>query len=96
MKKKIRRWIVNALLLPLDCFVAAILWQYPGLTISSRCGVAQITDEPGWKGKALRYLASWLDRLDENHCRDAIAGDIKRASRTVIYLSEVLDDTPRH
>lgn len=89
-KRNARRWAVNAVLLPVDCFVAAVLWQYPGLTISSRCGVAQITGEAGWKGDALRTLGGWLDKIDPNHCREAMEADIRRAGRTAIYLNEHL------
>ncbi len=84
--KRVRRWIVNALLLPFDYFVAGIFWMRPGITISSRCGMAVLSGEPGWKGDAMRKLASWLDKIDPDHCVNAIDGDIGRLRKSLTVL----------
>jgi len=83
---RVRRWIVNALLLPLDYFVSGFLYQTPGMTISSRCGFALLSSEGGWKNRCLRALGRGLNRIDDGHCFGAIHGDIARVERTLDRL----------
>ncbi len=90
--RKARRWAVNALLLPLDYFWAGVFWMNAGMTISSRCGIAMLTGESGWKGTVLQRLGRALNRLDPNHCIDAIDGDLARIERTRQKLEPFADD----
>lgn len=86
MSNRVLRWVVNAILLPLDYFVSGWFWQHPGMTISSRCGMAMLSDDPSWKNRALKALGRWLNTIDPGHCFGAIAGDIERTERTLRRL----------
>ena len=65
------------------------------MTISSRCGLAMLGDEPGWKGSALRLLGRGLNAIDTDHCFGAIQGDLARIERTVKRL-QLRNDHIRH
>lgn len=80
--KKMKRWIVSAVLLPLDYFGSGILWQLPGMTISARCGIAQKSGERGVRASCLRGLGALLDKIDPGHCARAIDGDLTRIAHT--------------
>lgn len=81
-KRKVWWWVVNAVLLPVDYLVAGFAWQYAGMTISARCGVAQVSGEKGVRAWLLRLLGRGLDRLDPGHCAGAVRGDLARIERT--------------
>jgi hypothetical protein len=62
-----------------DQFVAALLWRQPGLTISSKCGLAMRHTEPGLSNRAKRWLGRILNWIDTDHCEKAIVTDIRHA-----------------
>ena len=64
----IKRWFVNVLL-GIDQLVNTIAGGDPHETISSRAGKK---DGKHWLATALCWM---LDKVDNNHCRDAIEHD---------------------
>lgn len=82
MKREIWGWIIRYVLLTVDYAVSGFFWGLPGMTISARCGIAQLSGETGLRAKVLRKLGAWLDKLEPGHCQGAIAGDLLRIART--------------
>lgn len=83
-------WFVRYVLLTLDYFVSGFFWGLPGMTISARCGIAQLSGERGLRATLLRVLGAGLDRLDPGHCVGAISGDLERIRHTRERLESVL------
>lgn len=86
--KRVLNWIMQAILLPLDYFASGVLWQYPGMTISSRCGEELNRPQPGVKHTLLRALGRVLNWLQAGHCQGAIINDLARLARTQKRLEE--------
>lgn len=71
-------------LLYLDILAGSLLWRDPGMTISTRCGLA--LREPSKHNAPWRWLGRALNWLQKDHCEQAIQGDILRAQQTVNFL----------
>jgi len=69
------RWIMNVLI-SLDQLGNSIIWGDPDETISSRLG--RVEQKFGgaipWTRPVAKFTAWWLNRIDKDHCRDAIEG----------------------
>jgi hypothetical protein len=80
----------HTLLIALDQFAAAIIFNRPDLTISTLCWLVR----PGntdkdlklyvWQRWALVKLGPILDKIQANHCEQAKDGDRHRAWGTLI------------
>jgi len=77
----IRKYLVNVLI-GIDQLVNAILMGDPDETISSRMGKLIRANRARWY---VRWLAWILDKIDPNHCIDAIEED---EGKDAIYDNE--------
>ena len=84
---------IHGILVGIDDAVAAVLFNgQDDITISTRCGMALIDEEMGWKSSqgledaTLIALADGLNDLEKNHCFGAIVGDISRAREALATL----------
>ena len=80
--KRVGHWVLRYVLLTLDYAVSGFFWGLPGMTISARCGIAQKSGERGFRAGCLRALGALLDKIDANHCVDAIDHDLERIAHT--------------
>ena len=76
-------------LLYLDIFIGSLAARDPDVTISSYCGLALRANPPssGFWPKVARGLGRCLNAISNNHCNNAIAGDIARAQNAIKRLS---------
>lgn len=65
-------YILN-ILIALDCLLNALLFGDPQETISSRIG--KMVYHYNVKSKPILWLVWILDKIDPNHCKDAIEWD---------------------
>lgn len=79
------RYLLN-LLLALDILGSALLNGMPGETLSGRAGSAQ--REGKLRGRIFAPMINAI-MLNPNHCRDAIAGDMRRAAAVIADDSRV-------
>ena len=87
------RWF-KAVMIGVDDTGAAIVFRdQTDLTISARCGMAEIDQMRGTvtlsdeEMDALLNLAGVLNRIQAHHCRGAILGDIARAQAVIDKLT---------
>lgn len=81
----------HTVLIGLDQFAAAVIFNRPDLTISTMCwmvmeGQAFDLKLSGWQIAILAWLGPKLDRMQANHCAEAKDGDIARAQQTLKAL----------
>lgn len=74
-------------LLYLDVFVGSLAARDPDVTISSYCGLALRSPQPGFWQAVARGLGRILNWLVKDHCTLAIQNDIKRAQEAIAKLS---------
>lgn len=79
--------LLNTLIDLDDAAAALVLQEIPGVTVSSRCGMAVLDHEAGVRGDVLEHIATALDDIQRGHCFAALLGDLARA-RAVIHLLE--------
>lgn len=84
----------HTLLIALDQFAAAVVFNRPDLTISTMCwmvmeGQAFDLKLSGWQIAILRRLGPMLDKVQTDHCVQAKDGDIARAQQTLKALGVV-------
>jgi hypothetical protein len=84
------------LLIALDQFGAAVIFNHPDLTISTLCRIVQLADDrvedfparleslrlSRWQLRFLRWLAPKLDQVQSSHCELSRRGDLQRADST--------------
>lgn len=79
----------HTLLLALDRFGAALLFNEPDITISSLCWIyrkapvtlCELKLSP-WQAAALRVIGNGLERFWPGHCVSARAGDLDTSARS--------------
>lgn len=81
----------HTLLIALDQFAAAVIFNRPDLTISAMCwmvssGHAESLKLYGWQRAFLAGLAPVLDRIQAQHCLKAAFGDWDRSISTLSSL----------
>lgn len=86
---------VYSILIALDDFGAALLFNRNDCTISSLCRLAQLDKLAplklsAWQVSFLKRLAPMLDRMQANHCEIARLEDIRRGNA----MAELLDVVP--
>jgi hypothetical protein len=83
-----RTWL-QFLLIAFDDFGAVVLFNRPGITISSLCSIAMAGQDAPLKLWAWqRSLLLWLGaRLGHAHCDAAALADIERARAVIGYLT---------
>jgi hypothetical protein len=62
------RYIFN-LLISIDQLANTLLGGDPDMTISRRMGLWKVAG--GWRYLVARFVCSYLNQIDENHCEDA-------------------------
>lgn len=72
-------------LIALDAGVNRVLGGYADMTISARAYTGRADGKRGWK-----LLADALDRIQPNHCYNALVSDIDRALAAARDLSRYL------
>lgn len=104
MKAAVQAWLAGVwqrildVLIGVDDAAAALVFSdQTDLTISARCGMAQLdvlrgtVTLPAAEMSGLLELGAGLDRLQAHHCRGAILGDIARAQRVLAELQPYAD-----
>lgn len=90
----------HTLLIGLDQFAAAVIFNRPDLTISTLCylvmaGQAWDVKLSRWQIWLLSRLGPALDWIQAGHCKQAKAGDVARAQSTLQALGGIPAlDTP--
>jgi hypothetical protein len=74
---------VAKVLLAADVFVSALCFRDPSVTISAEVGLAMKRPKPPRWAIVLNFL---LDRIEKDHCANAIKHDILRAQIAIEYL----------
>ena len=82
----------HTLLIALDDFGAAIIFNRPDLTISTLCYLVVNGKDASlklwrWQTAVLKWLGPWLDRIQKDHMALAREGDSERAQSTIDLLS---------
>lgn len=82
----------HTVLIAVDQFAAAIVFNRPDLTISSMCWMVMSGNDctlklSTWQRWILVKLGPVLNRIQANHCLDAAVGDYQRAARTLVTLT---------
>ncbi len=83
---------LHGLLVSIDEFGAAVLFNRIDTTISSLCRLAQLgllerVKANRWQAWMLTKLAPILDRIRASHCEKARVADIERAQSTIAILT---------
>lgn len=78
-------------LVGLDMFGAALLFNRDDLTISTMCDMVMKGDDAslklhGWQRAFLAWLGPVLNKIQADHCGQARLGDIARAESTLKVL----------
>ena len=79
---------LQVLLLAIDRFGAAVIYQQLNLTISAMTWMVE-TGRAGplklwkWQAVSLTYIGPWLDKIQPSHREMARANDLKRAQAIV-------------
>lgn len=76
------RSMLHAVAVSYDQFAGTIVFGNPDVTISAQSGKAR-ADGKAW-GK---FMCSWLDAIQDDHCIEAIKADRERAQVTIDYLN---------
>jgi hypothetical protein len=79
----------HTLLIALDQFAAAVIFNRPDLTISTMCWMVMTGNDAklkldAWQRWILVKLGPILDKIQTNHCEKAKNGDRHRAWATLI------------
>ena len=94
---------VHNILIGLDDFGAALLFNRTDCTISTMCRIVQLANTKAaggawalgalklhkWQLVFLNWLAPFLDDLQTNHCALALQGDLQRANSTQSLLNAI-------
>lgn len=70
-----------------DILTASIFWKTQGVTVSSLCGLAL---RRGETRTFLARLGKILNKINANHCENAIASDLARQATAVALLTSIL------
>lgn len=79
------------LLLALDMYAAAVVFNRPDLTISTMCWMVATGNDQSlklwkWQRAILIWLGPKLDKIQANHCKEAAYADRSRAWSTIESL----------
>lgn len=84
----------HTVLIAVDQFAAAVVFNRPDLTVSSMCWMVMTGNDSTLKLNkpqhwALAKLGSVLNRIQAGHCEQAAAGDTDRARSTLVSLTKL-------
>ena len=73
--KKLKRGVVRrikAVLIALDNLAAAVIWGWPGLTVSAQFYRWELKGKRSWP----RKLVDWIFWFDPDHCRQSYENEV--------------------
>jgi hypothetical protein len=81
----------HTVLIAIDQFAAAIIFNRPDLTVSTMCWMVMTGNDAGlklspWQRWILVKLGPLLNKVQTNHCKAARDGDYARAESTLAML----------